>query len=271
MDIGLTFHAHVDNLISTTARRLHQLRAVANSAFGPPQSDLRAMYTSYIRSMVEYGALSWHPALSRTRTRPHVWPLEFPAPRRSTPCRWKLLSRPSISDYSCTWLQGQRYQRLSPTDPLYHCAHDTPSAQRLHPLTGRADSDSILRQCGFDPSRRGTTHLPAYEKLPLHNREHLSFVAAFPPSQLPDLANVHFHCNIPGVIAKSPDAARRGATAAVLATHMGIAITSFGQMHLWTIIVVPQPRSYTPRPPRPTTPLPLLPNAAAAPHRRPSS
>ena len=66
LDKGLTFRAHVDHLISTTALRLHQLRAVANSAFGPSQSDLRNMYASYIRSVVEYGALSWYPVLSNT-------------------------------------------------------------------------------------------------------------------------------------------------------------------------------------------------------------
>ena len=64
LDKRLTFNAHVDHVL--TARRLHQLRTIANSSFGPSQLDVRAMYLSYIRSVVEYGALSWYPTLSHT-------------------------------------------------------------------------------------------------------------------------------------------------------------------------------------------------------------
>ena len=40
LDKSLTFHAHVDHLITSTAHRTQQLKTVANSTFGPSQFDL---------------------------------------------------------------------------------------------------------------------------------------------------------------------------------------------------------------------------------------
>ena len=137
LDRGLTFHAHVDHLLSTTARRIHQLRTLANSSFGPSQSDLSTMYVSYIRSVVEYGALAWYPALSHTNAN-RLEVIQNKAARIAlgVPCATELNSLQMEACLAPLHIRlqiqvatgAEKYRRFPLSDPLHRCANAAPSA-----------------------------------------------------------------------------------------------------------------------------------------------
>ena len=230
LDKTLTFKPHVDYLISKTAKRIHQLKAVANSTFGPSQADLRNMYTSYIRSLVDYGALSWLPGVSLS----NIARLEVIQNKAARVA----VGVPSATDVPSLLLEAsllplhirlkaqiatgaERYRRFPAQDPLYMLSHAPPPQQRLQAAAGRTHSwqthsETILRENGFEPGRRGTLNLH-FGRLSLQSRVPLSFAAAFPPHQLPDLTNVDFHCAIPGITKQSSDAERAETTLDALA------------------------------------------------------
>ena len=64
LDGGLTFEHHCNFTVRKALRRYGQLCAMASSDWGCSPADLRCMYISYIRSVMEYMAAVWAPHLS---------------------------------------------------------------------------------------------------------------------------------------------------------------------------------------------------------------
>jgi len=64
LDSRLTFKYHLSHISQKAGLRLHQLSRVCNSIYGLDQADLVSMYTSYVRSVLEYAAPVWYPCMS---------------------------------------------------------------------------------------------------------------------------------------------------------------------------------------------------------------
>lgn len=158
---------------------------------------------------MEYCAVAWYPGLSHS----NVERLEVV----QKPLGLPLVSRAPPSSPLCTW---------SPSPGRHRCRKIPPFSGTSSPLQLRPRCFKVPRICapklqagkpsrtpssgnvGFEPPGRGTLPL-----LPLHNREPVSFITAFPPSQAPSLENVHYYCSIPGTTSTSSDDERLEALA----------------------------------------------------------
>jgi len=58
----LTWQDHIDHICSKAAKRLYFLRLLRRA--GVPKNDIIQVYTSIIRSMLEYACEVWHPGLT---------------------------------------------------------------------------------------------------------------------------------------------------------------------------------------------------------------
>ena len=66
LDRTLTFGAHVAHILAKVAKKSNILRAVAHSSWGWRKSDLRRVFSSHIRSVMNYAGAAWQPWLSDT-------------------------------------------------------------------------------------------------------------------------------------------------------------------------------------------------------------
>ena len=66
LDRTLTFSKHVENITARVAKKSNILRAVAHSTWGWRKEDLKRVYLSHIRSVIDYAGSSWQPWLSNT-------------------------------------------------------------------------------------------------------------------------------------------------------------------------------------------------------------
>jgi len=64
LDGRLSFKYHLPYMSQQVGQHLHQLSRVSNSIYGLDQADLITMYTSYVRSVLEYAAPVWYPCMS---------------------------------------------------------------------------------------------------------------------------------------------------------------------------------------------------------------
>ena len=69
LDRTLTFSKHVENITARVAKKSNILRAVAHSTWGWRKEDLKRVYLSHIRSVIDYAGSSWQPWLSNTNTK----------------------------------------------------------------------------------------------------------------------------------------------------------------------------------------------------------
>ena len=66
IDSGLRFNAHVNKVAAKARRRSKILRCLAGKEWGQSLETQRALYTTYIRSSLEYAAPSWYPWISKS-------------------------------------------------------------------------------------------------------------------------------------------------------------------------------------------------------------
>ena len=58
-DRTLSFRQHIEDLKSKMARRTNAMRAISGKTWGAATSDLRTLYTAFVRSCAEYAAAGW--------------------------------------------------------------------------------------------------------------------------------------------------------------------------------------------------------------------
>ena len=66
IDSGLRFTAHVNKVVAKCRRRNNILRCLAGKDWGQNMETQKALYSTYIRSAIEYASPSWYPWLSDT-------------------------------------------------------------------------------------------------------------------------------------------------------------------------------------------------------------
>ena len=62
----LRFNTHVKNTRLKTRKVMEILKCLAGKEWGQNLETQRALYSTYIRSALEYAALSWYPWISKT-------------------------------------------------------------------------------------------------------------------------------------------------------------------------------------------------------------
>ena len=69
MDSGLRFKTHVNRIIAKCKKRNNILRCLAGKDWGQSLESQRKLYTTYIRSAIEYASPAWYPWISKTSRR----------------------------------------------------------------------------------------------------------------------------------------------------------------------------------------------------------
>ena len=65
LDSNLTWHTHIDTMLSKSTQRLYFLKQL--SCAGVPQTQLRHFYLTVIRPVLEYAAPVWHHLITKTQ------------------------------------------------------------------------------------------------------------------------------------------------------------------------------------------------------------
>ena len=66
IDSKLTFASHVKKVIAKCKRRNNIMRCLAGKDWGRSQDSMKALYSTYIRSALEYASPAWFPWISKT-------------------------------------------------------------------------------------------------------------------------------------------------------------------------------------------------------------
>ena len=66
IDGGLRFEKHLENVVAKAKRRIKILRCLAGKDWGQDLETQRALYSTYIRSALEYAAPGWYPWIGKT-------------------------------------------------------------------------------------------------------------------------------------------------------------------------------------------------------------
>ena len=69
VDSGLRFKTHVNRIIAKCKKRNNILRCLAGKDWGQSLESQRKLYTTYIRSAIEYASPAWYPWISKTSRR----------------------------------------------------------------------------------------------------------------------------------------------------------------------------------------------------------
>ena len=69
IDSDLRFNKHIENVIKKAKKRTKILRCLAGKDWGQKLESQRALYSTYIRSALEYAAPSWYPWIGKAAKR----------------------------------------------------------------------------------------------------------------------------------------------------------------------------------------------------------
>ena len=158
-DRMLSFRQHIDDLKTKMARRTNTMRALSGKSWGAAASDLRTVYTAFIRSCAEYAAAGWMPGTAPSNLE-HLEIAQRRGCRVITGC---LKSTPaaalereadqlpfSVRRRQLAAVAVQRHLRDIPGDPLQPLLTATRPALRLHQDRGWADTGlSVSAQAGL--------------------------------------------------------------------------------------------------------------------------
>lgn len=196
-DRMLTFCCHVKYICDKANCRMAQMSLLANSTFGVLQCDLRIMYITYIRSVLEYASPVWFPSLSRTelervqRVQNKALRLALGVPRCTCIEDLHLEANclPLLTRFEATTaFQAEKYRRYPPDDPLYCWAHSSLMPLRIKRSSWQYLSDDILLRCGLAPSRLSVHQPPPHLTLQsLHQRQSLHMTTAIAPWEYSDI------------------------------------------------------------------------------------
>ena len=226
-DRRLTMQYHVKYLCKKAGRRLSQLARVANSNYGMSQRDLRTMYISYIRSVLEFASPVWFPCISTTNMKKLqriqnkalriILGARLPTPTNDLHLEANI--PPLHLRYQfATAFQAELYRRYPSDDPLYQLAHQALPNKRLKQRSSwQYISDSVLLSAGIFPSRNDVHVPPPDETLSLATRRPINVMPHLAPWDLNGYNKVHICPEIPHISCKrdSPETRLRFADRAL--------------------------------------------------------
>ena len=225
LDSRLSFKEHLAKLQKECGRRLQQMRAIAGTDWGSSSMDLRALYVSYVRSVLDYAAAAWSPLMCATRKK-NLEVIQNSAARTITGCvkctdieslllEANLLPL-EVSHRAQAVIMAEKCKRLPKDDPLRGVASEAVAPPRLI----KVGADSWRHAAEVELADLcGTTEKDGDgPRISLDNREQLLCFSAVAPWDTAGLEKVSFFTSLSVGCSKkvSSDEERRLATEATL-------------------------------------------------------
>ena len=159
-DRTLSFRQHTEDLKAKMAKRTNTMRALSGKTWGSATSNLRTVYTAFVRSCAEYAAAGWMPGMAPSNLE-HLEVAQRRGCRVITGC---LKSTPtaalereadqlpfSVRRRQLAAVAVQRHRRDIPGDPLQPLLTTTRPTLRLHQDRGWADTGlAVSAQAGLE-------------------------------------------------------------------------------------------------------------------------
>uniref|UniRef100_A0A1I8JA46 RNase H domain-containing protein n=1 Tax=Macrostomum lignano TaxID=282301 RepID=A0A1I8JA46_9PLAT len=168
LDRLLSFTAHAANVAGRARARCGVLAALSGSNWGAKQSDVRQLYTAYVRPVLEYAAGAWMPTACRTAI-DHLDRAQRLGARIITGCprntRSEVLEREAglppmaVRAEMHAGLLHERALRLPHDNPLRACAASVGPRRRLQSARGwRETAASVCSAAGLSGFPREPVH-----------------------------------------------------------------------------------------------------------------
>jgi hypothetical protein len=201
LDRGLTFTHHIKKLSGDANKRVYDLARIANCQYGMSQANLRTVYITHVRSLLEYAAPAWYPSLTPTQLN-KLQIIQNKALRvvlgvkrctNITALHLEANVVPLEDRYIVqTAYMAEKFRRFPTNDPLYHTAHKQLPPLRLKRKSWQYLSDEFLFSNNINPSRLdGRLTAPTDGQITLYNRQPLCFYSSVCPWELDGIDRIH--------------------------------------------------------------------------------